>query len=134
MLPVVLIVVNTPANWRTTRGFFCISLGQSVGSRDTTLTTQWHLQQAEHASSKRDGSASDDAFAHTAHVIASAARLRKSKERDRKTSHECKNNFCQQTNLWAAPSKRISTVFSNEANMRTLSLSLAMPNRVIPRT
>ena len=37
-------------------------------------------------------------------------------------------------NLCAAPSKRMSTVFSNDANMSTLSLSFAIPKRVIPKT
>jgi hypothetical protein len=32
-----------------------------------------HLQQAEHAGTKGNGSSGDDAFTHTAHVIASAA-------------------------------------------------------------
>ncbi len=74
MQPVVFVVLQSPARWRSTNGFFHLSLLVRLENKATKQNIMSeYLEQAEHARAERNRGTSDDAFADATNVIASAA-------------------------------------------------------------
>lgn len=73
--PVILVVVQTPAHWRSACRFLGLRLCGNERKSETRSTTQEYLEQAKHSRAQWNGRAGDDAFAHATHVIASAAKI-----------------------------------------------------------